>query len=79
MGLVRSRLRTSVMGWTLQTHDVTDVDFPPELVQAPQLAVGLTLAYLVQPPEPWARRVIFMVMSTGPVQSPELAAAYAPP
>jgi hypothetical protein len=79
MGLVRSRLRTSVMGWTLQTHDVDAVDFPPELVQAPQLAVGLTLAYLVQPPEPWARRVIFMVMSTVPVQAPELAAAYAPP
>jgi hypothetical protein len=49
-------------GWTLHTFSLEEIDFPPEIVTTPQLAVVVAVASHKEDEEPWGGFVAMLVL-----------------
>lgn len=76
---VRDRSHQSVRGWVLTTNDLDNVPFPPEVLAAGPLQVGIEVTHHKAEGAAWGSYVVFVVMPAGAgpnntVQSPQIQA-----
>ena len=74
----RDRTHRSVRGWVVSTSDLDAVPFPPEMLAAGPLNVGVEVTHYRPEGAPWGSYVVFLVMQVNGtpnnVQSPRIQA-----
>lgn len=71
----RDRLHKSVRGWAIATNDLDSVPYPPELLAAGPVTIGVEITHTKEPGAAWGQYIVFLVMETNDAApSPQIQA-----